>query len=862
MAKYIKSNTTYTLRKRSQGINGGSIYERNWTTLEGQKLRFGKGKTPIYNDGNFVFTTSSFKNPTMHSKAGEIVGTYQYDDVKDTEASIKQNDIDVIETNDIRSYAYYGSCVELVEKSITNIINNFPACLYSSAETLDCPNVDGEFQPMAINGSVLYVINNPFVIDLFSKDIKLDDTDNIYRFMCKSFNTYDVTVVLENNFVRTGNIIQYQIDCKFSKCLDDDQWFNYKNYHQNNDRLAPIQINIQYQPINSRPRILVIYGFRYNDDVIFLSPTSNFTIAPNTSVIEGYFNNLVGFEKQLLTRKTKPLYTNIFITPIDGNNGIEYVNRNYTWPRINEYCIDIQSPSYMSFVQSLMDMATIYDEFWTDNLYNRMTHEAIKNFDWSYSKDYENTKEQDNIEGGLQMRQILRLTGRIIDAKKQIIDNVKSKKKASYTPFNSIPSTALADTASLLGWDLINVSPKINGVDYTINEVTLTDEYLTDNKLKWFGSSTSNIINSSLYNDVFMRNLLMSAKHILSYKGTKESINMVMALFGLEPNTDYRLVDTFYKIKLHEPFQEGLPTETDKIGEVNFNRTDTMFEDNDPFQNLPLAEWDWYEYVDGKKLTQRFVIPYFDKNKDYGHELYYQSKGGWGGGLDDSDSKFYMETVSYLNVVTQVKDLFRVDNMTINHGDIYYVVDLSDYNEYYKQSKNVTHFFYYKPDAYTTIEPKSWKNISSSDTTNEYYQKAMYLNDIINTKFGNNPHTGFGFYDKGDNFMQYLTQPFKYYVDNGTFTEEETKEFEFEFEQTGNGKTLTEDEYPSKLRYVINPEVIIKKYGYYYYYNSKCFIIRFMHRNNNLFINFIKQNVIPYILQVIPSTTILLFHGL
>ncbi|MDE5889353.1 MAG: TIP41 family protein, partial [Bacilli bacterium] len=62
---------------------------------------------------------------------------------------------------------------------------------------------------------------------------------------------------------------------------------------------------------------------------------------------------------------------------------------------------------------------------YSNNLYNRMTHEAIKNFDWTYSRDYVSGEEQDNIEGGLRMQQILYFIGRVFDDIKNKIETIK-----------------------------------------------------------------------------------------------------------------------------------------------------------------------------------------------------------------------------------------------------------------------------------------------------------------------------------------------------------------------------------------------------------------------------------------------------
>lgn len=848
MSKYIKSNTTYTLRKRSQGINGGAIFERDWSTLDGQVLRFGKGKVPLYNDGNFIFTTGNFKFPSRKNKAGEVVATYTYDDVKEAKETVNSVQLNT-ESNDIRSFAYYGSCVELVESSITNIIATFPASIYVSEQMLEYQKDEETYSHVtASSGRDLYIVKNPFGIDLLSKSVTLGEYDNKYRFMCESYEDY---------VVGGESMVGFKVDYSLSDCKEDDQWYNFEEYREKTHREAPIIVTFYTGKDGSGETVFL--GYRVHDEIVFLCEYDTLVIKPKESVIEAYFDSLRGFEKQLLNRASNPLYMNTFITPVEGDMGYKYVKRNYRWPTVNGYCIDIESASYDEFVQKLLKMATLYDELWCDNLYGKMTHEAIKNFDWTYTRDYLPGEEQDNIDGGLRMQRILRLIARIFDEKKQYIDGIKNTNKVSYGGLNNVPDALLSDKLELLGWDTVSTIPLPKDDAENKGYVKLSKDYLDANNLKWYSGSSIGIIDTSTFDVNFMKRLLLSSRKILSSKGTQEAIEMVMGMFGfglMNPDKpDFEIIERSYRVTGMEDVTRG------NVQEINAGRTDYADEDDD-FSKLPLAELFYNEIdveengytkyrtgSDKKRISKSLIIPFYDKGKDYGHELYFQSKGGWGELQKHEIFNEYLETISYLNIVSTVGDLFKNGSDVVNPNDIYYVVSLDDYTDYYRGSgQNVSHFFYYLPSSdmlATPTRPQCWHNIGLDDKEDEHYKKAMYLDGIMNTKFGNNPHCGFGWYDNGDEFRQYMEKPYKYFVDENELSNTDKAEY-FGFdvnEVSGRRKTMAETEY-NETEYYLNSKVVVLKNRIDSPYYKKYF----------------KDVILKYLLQAIPSTTILLLE--
>lgn len=846
MSKYIKSTSTYTLRKKAQNINGGSILERNWTTLEGQKLRFGKGKEVLYADGNFVFTRANIQMPSRRSNTATSVETFTYENVKDAKSQVNNVELNIT-SDDLRNFAYYGSCVNLIEGSITNIIKMFPGCLYVSNRNVEYPLENGNFDNIVdVDGSPLYAIDNPFNIDVLSKTIDLTTVDNRYRYLCESYDEYELN---------DEKLISYNVDYVFDKCKEVDQWYNFITYREEFNRKAPIIINFVVESGKS----FEVIGYRYGNDMIFLS-RNQFVLKPNDDVIENYFDNLKGFEKQLLTRKSKPLYTNTFVTPIENNERYYYVKRVYSWPTIFNYCIDITSTSYTSYVQGLLNIANVYDEIWTNNLYNRMTHEAIKNFDWTYTKEYVNGEEQDNIEGGLQMQRILYFIGNVFDNIKLYIDGIKNSNNITYDGNNNMPDALISDKTEMMGWDTVSVIPSLE--DKSV--ITLNESFLSENGLKWFNGLDCGGTNSTNIDVSFMRRLLLSSKKILSSKGTIGAIEMIMGMFGLGRNNetndtngqkeDFEVFERQYKVQVYPSKNENLEND---IIEINANRYTTVYDDPNVFQGLPL------NYL--MNNDNEYIIPFFDKDKDYGHDLYFQGKGGWGNLASNKDIDEYCETISYLKVVSTFGGLTATSSLDVNKEDIYYVVDISDVPGINDESisQNMTHFFYFNGKYVSTSIIGAWTNILKNDensidnTTRKMYKKAMYLNSIINTSFGNNPHVGYGLYDNGQYFIDYMTQPFKYYIEDGQFDESVTGKAEkiiFNYDVIDNEpKYITENTLNEKY---LKAEGSMNSY---YLLNSKIVIIK-NKINNNFYKTYFRNSILPYLMQVIPSTTILILE--
>ena len=846
MAQYTKHNSNYIKTVEHQHLKDGStIFERDWVTI-GSQLNFGPGKIPYYNNGNFIFTTSPTPFFQKRYKNGVTVATWTYDDVKEASSTVNQIQFDEY-TEDIRSFAYYGSCVEFLRATIEKIIYEFPGNITLSEDKLEIPPTTENGDYTYING---YIVNNPFQIDLHTKDIHLQQYDNELRFLSSSWQKYEVNGQPITKYV----ISDWKGDLD---CPQNDQYYITK------EPVVIVKINDNIE----------LKGYMLDRDIIFCYEGQDLVIQPKEEIIETYFNGLKGFEKQLLTRKTKPLYTNKFITPIEYNLGYLYYNRTYTWPS-DGYCIDITSTKYIDFINKLSSMAELYDELWTDNLWRRMTHEAIKNYDWTYTREFIDGDEEDNVDGGERMHKVLNIIGRVFDDIKLSIDTIKRQNKTTYNGDRNVPNALLSDKLELFGWDIYSTIPTYkneNNETVSASEETITQEVLdditnevevNDKKIypdKWYPTSNPNKITFADVDVEFMRRLLLSTRRIFETKGTRQSIDMIMGLFGYG-DSDYTITEHYRTVKPME-YDKVIDQETNEtLGDriVRLNNQEKQMEllyDEDA-SGIPVASFIGGYDEQGNPKT--YLIPYYDQTKMYDGNLYFQNKGGWFYKKDDESTEIdfskWTETLSYLHVVSQVKDLLNVNPFGIRNGDIYYVVNLNDYIDYTETTDTLYSHFFVMENELMPEEISSWVNINL-ENDDSYAKKAKYLDTIIPYNIGNNPHVGYGDYDMGNEFFEYMKKPFKYALVKEYFASpyyEEADNIDFGEELLDRKDAQYDIEDDKKIQIINNNDT--------YYLNDK--VIFFKNNiDNDEYKKYFKTVIINYLMQVIPSTAIFVLEN-
>ena len=135
MAKYVKSYSNYVLKTKHQTVNDGTVYERDFTTIGGRDS-FTKGQIPIFRSGNFLLTTgrinNEYKKVSNGSYANNSEGSVWTGDIlEEFNTDVKTSNDKKIEIksdiHNLRDFAYYGSCSELIRGTINSLLQTFLA---------------------------------------------------------------------------------------------------------------------------------------------------------------------------------------------------------------------------------------------------------------------------------------------------------------------------------------------------------------------------------------------------------------------------------------------------------------------------------------------------------------------------------------------------------------------------------------------------------------------------------------------------------------------------------------------------------------------------------------------------------------
>ena len=708
--RYIKTHSNYVIKELHQSTNIGNIYERDFMTIS-ELNSYAPGSLPAYGLNGFKMAVSDGLNLKKKHHYGNWLKNdacekksmyWTMNCLEDTETNGDINDAEIKPNlNSVIDFACYGSSYKMIESAITNIINKYPGEVYLTDKRVN------------IDGITYYAVDNPFNIEFDRHNLFDDSTHNSMRIFSDSYDKY---IFYNSNDVVSPHDLTWNL-----------QLLNQNPCRMENDRLSMVDLG---EPFGSDKPRLLLYYFIYDGKKTLFHDGSyiNGRISPISKVKRDFFNNLKGFEKVLLNRKTN--YTAILETPKETEKGNVMSRCAYTWPKTGygNWNIDTNSVGFYHYFDALLSIGEFYDSYFSDNIWRAMTHEAIINFDWTLvHEDSNGLLEEQDAPHSERVKAFIHVAGRVFDDLKQYIDGIGNANAITYNECGNKPDSFLNDELLNYGWDV--KMPLVGALN----------KYISDRLYPGFadGHTVQDATNE------FYRRLLLNSMAILSAKGTKRSIEMMAALFG------YRSLN-FIEHSYHEVKRDGkiknlkwdeLTFEEQKdilkysydmseyvyvtggesaiwkksineVKEKNKLKLNYDFNNPDELQGLPLREvmfptkeypvrgWDenGEEYIlyyipDYKN----YLIPWFDRTVEYDSNIYYESKGGWGlkqttiGQFDEYNEvvidtndnfKVYDESVKYLKFVQTIDDLLKVtfENPVVN--DIYYVYDLTGGSKY------------------------------------------------------------------------------------------------------------------------------------------------------------------------------------
>ena len=586
------------------------------------------------------------------------------------------------------------------------------------------------------SGTYMYEVYNPFDIDILSEDSTIDNVKNPLRYLGLSIEDYVVNGYDESGLTRSDwKPIIYDLPACDINSYEDGVFLG-------EACIRGINVFVFYQSGE--------YHYLTNDssygDVEY--------IAPKKSIIEQEFSKFDEFEHVLLDRSSNPVYTSYFDTPYETDYGYSYNRESYTWPSVGDYLPLISGPVFSVYLSRLIDLATFYDEYWSDNIWRSMTHEAIKNLDWTFVRDNGDTVEDMSVIDSSKVQMITRLWGRNSDDLKSYIDNIKNTSKVSYDQKNNTPDYFLSDEVEISGIDPITLGLATDNL------------YRTDN-LDYSGLTTG--FTASDANSELFRRLRINHRYLSSVKGTREGVEAMLELLGM--NGGYK-IDEFVTVANNFPNADDI---------VNCNRSrDSVIEklaDSipiDDFEGLPVIR---VSYSDDSSTD--YIAPWYDINNQYDNGLYYQMFGGWGlrkekevyfaGEVRKIKSiigKFgiYDETVQRLKYAANTNDLREIPISGLKPNDMCYVFSVDDSEEEDELIKQLVHYYVWKQNLSGQY---TWQPIINDGEIDQIdVNRAIYLSTIIDTTVGNNQHCGYGQYDDGNEYIDRFDSLFGYLCDD------------------------------------------------------------------------------------------------
>ena len=855
--KLFKSKTNFTLKRLHQSGSYGSIYERDYTTVF--KSPADDSQISIYASPSFKLTIGAGLNGRKKHQYGQwlvnpntscggtnswTLGCLPASNVNDTKIVLKPN------TRRLTDFVCYSSAHDLIKATLMNIVANFPAEIFVTDNTL---NASGIFETdMSLRNTPMYdckhmfIIDNPFKIDLLQKTIPTGSEVSPLRYLCESWGEYTV-IDNEGNVIADGRSFK---ECNETNCnrilsfykteLEAD-----KDCLVNGDLLGVAHFSTldSSGDVVNEERILTIKCIYYNNNIIYLADRSGYRLRLNNEIINNFFNNLDDFSGALLNQYTD--YTAIFETYEETEKyGWIMYEKKYKWPLTNGgWNIAINGIPYSNYLNDLSKLAIGYDVLFTNSIWRDMVHESISNMDLTMISN----GEEENIDSS-KIKQLLTIVGRQFDEIKKYADNIKNANRFSYSQDNNAPDYFLPDYLELSGWE-----PK-----EIFNEIP--DDITTD---PMYGARTLGYTPSDANNE-FMRRLQLNSKQILSEKGTKRCIEDLMALFGyhstdwlrsyygpLNTNNEkwdekflrkaFMMIEYVYVADGYA-FEEDADTIVEEVRFLNSlkdNSTADESENTDvtPYDGLPIVEVTY----DG---TTR-IVPWFDRNAEYDTKMYFQMKGGWarndGNGVDEP--QVYDYTISKIHYVDTMEELFNLLSYTLDKFGVYYVGSNQNYYRLKDEMK------------YDTEE--GWELLSLNEIN--------YIEKIVDNNKGNNPHTGQ--YDGGAEFYEAFGELFKDSKFNNTRNDISNLKFNYGFNitrQADSTKCLffnvnANEDNATGLRGE-NRIVPHNFFGTNLYdeaaslsvINSKELHIIF----DDAYRKFLEKDVLPYVKQIIPSTTI------
>lgn len=556
---------------------------------------------------------------------------------------------------DLRSFAYYGSLSDLVQNTVANIVTRFPYELYYSMDSDDVEvsmisqgaqviaantvEVDGVsykcldyiLQPrtkLTLETGQTYILVKDSLPNWQiypGNSISTDFTVKQFKIAKLSSNPDNIVYYhLSNSYKQVSNPGKIDIYSTTSKNSNvdelghfyDDGYTNYELFLIDPDDtydfdwlVTPVggdlcptpwkkiaDIDISVREWSGKIRLHAYWDD--NLDVVYLSSYNGiFHIRPksNKGYYEDFIDNLDLFGKCLMGLYSGVKNTAKFEVLSEGKRGTRKTVETFSIPTApGGYNIMTGGVAMQNYISNIGKIGVRYDGEYTDNLFRMMTHDSLKNLDWTSNFNGNDGENNIYVETGEKFASVIRVMGYTFDKEKAYIDSIGNTNTITYSNRNNLSDYFLTDALETDGWVVNSVYPyelkeydssgkeippsSWNPYNQTANQYsrrfgeitgtiiepysddifpytkpvysTCVDGKPIDIDVPNYSGQTYYVEDSKVYNvlsnyfsteemtipeinNEFMKRLKINSKHIFRKKGTIDGIESLMALFGL-----------------------------------------------------------------------------------------------------------------------------------------------------------------------------------------------------------------------------------------------------------------------------------------------------------------------------------------
>jgi len=487
--------------------------------------------------GDFTNKISSFSKEYTLETIG--IDTIISQKIYETGNKLKIN----VDYNNIRSYSRYGSVEDLFKYTIKNIVEKFPYSIYLTSE-LNTGNINSitNFQYDEINNTSTF--NIP-VISIINKGNLIIDSTNFVENDIKNFNISKTKYVIWD-FENPDT--EYPI-IDFSGNINTDSFIT----------------------ITAAGRVF---------DLTNSTLSKNFHIKPNKDEYNRIIYEFNDIEKYFLSNKTNEGFK--FKLKVLNERAIDrFNNKSILWPTTDGYNIDYEDVIYNNFVNDLIKIGILYDEYKTDLIYRMYLPQSIKEFD---------------LTSDSKLKKLIRTYGYNFDNIRKLIDGFATLNNLTYKKEGSIPDILVKNLAKVLGWN--------------VNDILTEDDLMS----KIFTTKTQDISNSLLPSEInieLWKRILINTKWFFKSKGTRKSIETIFKLIGI-PEDFINLNEYVYLADKELNENERIDsTRTNVLGNVVVN--DPSYDTNG-YPIAPQENNQYYFQVSGNTDSGQTYINRFREN--------------------------------------------------------------------------------------------------------------------------------------------------------------------------------------------------------------------------------------------------------